>query len=151
MPDFLVEFRITGKATHMITADSLEEAEEKAEAMVSPNDDDWGEILYDLEEIDDCDTSVKQLYNVERDGRRCAVTYIRQGDIVISDPLSARFALNMSGRGISLTDNSTGTTYQISAADHDYIVSGKQADGSVSILPTDRRAASIVSKMELLR
>lgn len=85
MPDFLVEFRITGRATHMVTADTLEEAEEKAEAMVSPNDEDWGEILYDLEEIDDCDTIVRQLHNVVRDGRGCAVTHVRQGDTVIDD------------------------------------------------------------------
>lgn len=75
MPEFLVEYRVMGRMTGLVTADSHAEAVAKIEEEV--NRDDWEA---DLDEVDDVDFSVNELIPVIRDGKRIKTTYVRAGD-----------------------------------------------------------------------
>lgn len=83
MPKFLIEYRITGRRTDYIEADSKEHAEEIADAMIE--DDTKEEHFLDLEEADDIDYSISEMFSVIRDGQRISTTYVRATDERVVD------------------------------------------------------------------
>ena len=80
MPEFMVDIRVHGRMTMTITADSKAEAEEKLTALV--NDDNWEA---DLDDVDDVNWHVAELIPVTRDGRMIKTTYVRAGDVRITE------------------------------------------------------------------
>jgi hypothetical protein len=78
----MVTYRVTGKVTHIVEADSQEEAEKKADAFATDDSgEDYSEAMFDLEEVDDVDGEVNRMYHVLRDGREIKTTYVRASDV----------------------------------------------------------------------
>lgn len=77
--EWLVQVRITGALTLPIQADSEEEAEKKADAIISAND-----FEPDLDEIDEADIrgvyKSPPLYRALRDGEKIQTSHLQPGD-----------------------------------------------------------------------
>ena len=76
MARFLVNFRVSGRASDCIEADNLDDAERIIEERV--NNDNFD---VDLEEVDDVDFTVAQLHPVTRNGREIWTTLILVNDV----------------------------------------------------------------------
>lgn len=82
MPRFLVTYRVTGRITDYIEADSKEHAEELVLAKASS--DEHEEAFLDLEEANDIDWDISQMHKVVRDGNVIHTTYVRETDELVA-------------------------------------------------------------------
>lgn len=80
MPEFMIDLRVSGRMSMTMEAASEAEVEEKLMALV--NDDNW---TADLEDVDDVNWHIAELIPVLRDGRTIKTTYIRAGDVRITE------------------------------------------------------------------
>ena len=83
MAKFCITYRISGTMTEIIEAADLKAAERIADS--NCEDEGFGT---ELDEADDIDFDVQQMYHVEKDGKRSWTTWVAAGETLVADEVA---------------------------------------------------------------
>jgi hypothetical protein len=85
MPKFIIEYDVRGTISHIVTADTSEDAAKIAHDY-SGGDEDFSEAMYEIEDLTDVDYSIRQMTRVrDKDGTIRLTTYVFSTDEVLPD------------------------------------------------------------------